>query len=93
MFPGPATRREIADLRFQTRRQAVWQHNVEQAARNTLLLQRRQALITELDRQITPPPPPTPQTEIVYASEDELGSNRLGYRDQRKIVCATVTMV
>jgi hypothetical protein len=72
-----------ADLRLETRRQGVWQRNVEQAARTTIAQQHRQALIADLEQLFNPPPPARerePEIETVYA-EGERGTARLGYSD------------
>jgi hypothetical protein len=73
--------REISDLHFKARRAELWQSNVEHAARTALVQRQRQTLMGELEKMLTPPsPPPEPEREIVYVSEDE-GSPDLGDPD------------
>jgi len=71
----------ISDLRFQTRRQAAWQRNVEHAVRNRITLQHRQALIADLERSINSPPAPEPEPEIIYLSPEEQGPPKRAIRN------------
>ncbi len=61
---------ELASLRLKTARQQNWMNSVENAARNGLMQQQRQAVLRELDCLINPPPPPS-EPEIIYVEPDE----------------------
>jgi hypothetical protein len=71
-------RRDITALRSRVAQQASWQRDVEQAARNAVSQQRRQALIADLERSFNPPPQPEPEVHYIEPYE---GSNRLGDSD------------
>jgi hypothetical protein len=73
--------RQLVGLHIRAKQQEVWQSNVENAARNAVAVRQQQALLADVERHFTPPaPPPEPEREIVYLSEDE-GSPDLGTRD------------
>ena len=69
-------RPDITALRSQVAQQATWQRDVEQAARNAVSQQRRQALIADLERSLNPPPAEQPY--YVFPSD---GTGSLGHVD------------
>src|SRR5262249_31659732 len=74
--------RELADLRLQSTRHQAWQRNVDAAANNAIAVRQRLTLLGELEKMLAPPAsPPEPEREIVYVSEDEMGSPNLGDPD------------
>jgi hypothetical protein len=77
-----ASRRQLANLQFQSAQQQAWQNNVTRSFRQTMAAQQRQGILSDLHAYFNPTPPVQPEPEpIVVAADDGLGSPDIADED------------
>jgi hypothetical protein len=75
--------RELRSLQRRVAQQEWWQRSVDNAAARQQQVQRRQALIADLDRMINPPPPPpTPEPSVEVVYEEKRDPTKLDWPQQ-----------